>query len=61
MRFENVRDRDARFARHLDVNVAIRPRIENCGDTFVVITDQIGKLGDAGRLNGLENERHAKS
>src|SRR5437016_875080 len=58
MGFENVRDRDTRFARHVDINVAIRSRVENCGNSFVVIADEIGKFSDALGLNSLENERH---
>ena len=59
--FENVRYRDAVLARHVDVNVTVRAGIENRSDSFVVITDEIGKLGDAGRLDCLENERHPES
>src|SRR6202011_343813 len=58
---ENVRDRDACFARHLDVDVAIRARIENARDAFIVIADDVGKLRYAFGLDYLENERHAKT
>ena len=61
VRFENMRDRHARFACHLNVNVAIRSRIEHRGDAFVIVADEIRKFGNAGSLNGLENERHAQS
>ena len=37
VRFENVRDRHLRLARHVDVNVAIRAGIEDCGDPLFVI------------------------
>ena len=61
MRFEDVRDRHAGFSRHVDVNVAIWARIEHGGNAFIVVTDEIRKFGDARGLDGLENERHAKS
>ena len=61
VRFKNVGDSNARFPRHLDVNVTVRARIENRRYAFIIISDQIGKFGDAWRLNGLENERHAKT
>src|SRR6266404_4240809 len=37
MRFENVRDRYLRLTRHVDVNVAIRSRVEDRGDPLFVI------------------------
>ena len=56
--FENMRDRHPIFARHGDVNVAIRPGVENSGDPFLIIPDQVREFRDAGRLDGFENERH---
>ena len=61
VRLENMCDGHARLSRHLDVNVAVRPRIKNGRDAFVVVADEIGKFSDARRLNGFENERHAKT
>jgi len=58
MRLKNMRNRETCFARHIDVNIAVRSRIENRGDAFVIISDKIRKLGDAFGLNGFENERH---
>jgi len=56
VRFENVRDRHTVFSCHVDVNVTVRARIENCGDSFVIIAHEIGKLGNARCLNGLKNK-----
>src|SRR5438874_346748 len=58
MCLKNMRNRETCFARHIDVNIAVRSRIENRGDAFVIISDKIRKLGDAFGLNGFENERH---
>src|SRR5437762_4019674 len=58
VRFENMRNGKARFARHVDINVYIRSRIENRSDPFVIVTEQIRKFRDAFGLNGFENERH---
>jgi hypothetical protein len=59
MRFENVRDGDTGFARHVDVNVAIGTRIKNRSHAFIIIAHEIGKLGDAFGLDGFKDERHA--
>jgi len=56
-----VGDRDASFTRHLDVDIAIRARIENGRDAFVVIANNVGKLRNAFGLDCFENERHAKT
>ena len=56
MRFENVCDRDACFSRHLNVNIAVRPRIENRRDSFVIVANKVGKLGDPCGLDGFEDE-----
>ena len=61
VRFENVGDGHLRLTRHVDVNIAVRPRIENRRDAFIIIAEQIGKLGDAFGLNGFKNERHRMS
>ena len=58
MRLENVRDRKTRFPRHVDVDVAVRPRIENCTDAFVIVAQQIGKFRDAFGLDRFKDERH---
>ena len=60
MGLENVGDRDARFTRHLDVDVAIRARIENGRDAFVVIANNVGKLRNAFGLDGFEDKRHLR-
>ncbi len=54
MRLENVRDRYAGFASCIDVNVAVRARIEHGGNSFVIIADQIGKLSNAFCLDGFK-------
>ena len=61
MGLENVGNRDPSFTRHLDVDVTVRARIENGGDAFVVIADNVGKLRNAFGLDCFENERHAKT
>ena len=60
VRLENMGDSDARFPRHVDVNVAIRTWIEHRRDAFVIVADEIRELSDARRLDRLENERHSK-
>ena len=60
MRFENMRDGDARFARHLDINIDIGSRIENRCHSFVIVAEQIRKFGDAFGLNGFKDERHRR-
>ena len=46
--FENMRDRHPIFARHGDVNVAIRPGVENSGDPFLVALAE--RANDPGML-----------
>ena len=58
MRLEDMRDRKACFARHIDINIDIRSWIENRSDPFVIVTEEVGKLRDAFSLNGLKNEGH---
>ena len=58
VRFENMRDRHLRLTRHVDVNVAIRSRIEDRGDAFFVVAQKIRKLSDAFGLDRFEDERH---
>src|SRR6266404_8813697 len=58
MRFENVRDRYLRLTRHVDVNVAIRSRVEDRGDPLFVIAQKIRKLSDPFGLDRFKNERH---
>jgi hypothetical protein len=41
MRLKNMRNRETCLARHIDVNIAVRSRIENRGDAFVIISDKI--------------------
>jgi len=61
VRLENMRDRHARFPRHVNVNVAVQPRIEHRCNAFIIVAHEIGQLRDPLGLNGFENERHAKS
>src|SRR5205823_10576158 len=56
VRFENMRNGKACLARHVDINVYIRSRIENRSDPFVIVTEQVRKLCDTFGLNGFENE-----
>src|SRR4029453_17384862 len=58
MRFEDMRDGKARFARHIDINIDICSRVENRSDSFVIVTEKVRKLRNAFSLNGLKNERH---
>ena len=58
MGFENVCNSDPGLAGHIDVNVDIGARIEDSGHAFIIIADQIRKLGDTLGLNGFKNERH---
>ena len=58
MRLEDMRDGEACFARHVHINIYVRPWIENRSDPFVIVTEQIRKFRDAFGLNGFENERH---
>ena len=53
---ENVSDGQTGLARHLDVDVTVRARIENGRDAFVVIADNVGKLRNAFGLDCFENE-----
>src|SRR5438309_10542092 len=52
---ENVCDRDVLCARYLNVDLNVRSRIEDCGDTFLIISDQIRKRGQTFRLNGFKD------
>ena len=56
VRLENMCNGHARLSRHVDVNVAVRPRIEHRRHAIVVVAYEIGKFGDALCLNGLEDE-----
>ena len=60
VRFENMRNRDACFTCHVDVNVAVRARIENGGNTFIIVAQEIRQLCDAFGLNRFKDERHCK-
>src|SRR5947199_6092736 len=60
MRLKNVRDGHAGLTRRLDVNIAVRARVKHSCDSFIIIADQIGKLSNAFRLDGFENERHRR-
>ena len=53
---ENMRDRDVLRARHLNVNIHVRSRIEDGGDTFLIISNQVRKRGQAFRLNGFKDQ-----
>src|SRR5579884_945193 len=58
MCFKNMSDGHARFARQVDVNVAIRPRIENRAHALLVVADEVGNFRDAFGRDGPENQRH---
>src|SRR5436190_23217394 len=58
MRFKNVRDGHAGFARRFNVNIAVRTRIKYRCESFIIDADQIRKLSDTFSLNGFKNERH---
>ena len=52
---ENVCDRDVLCARYFNVDLNVRSRIEDCGHTFLIISDQIRKRGQTFRLNGFKD------
>src|SRR6266404_827565 len=54
VRLENVRNRDVLRARYLNVNVNVRSRIEDGGDTVFIISNQVRKRGQAFRLNSFK-------
>src|ERR1043166_3684479 len=56
MRFENMRDDDARVPRRFNVNVAISSRIKHRRYTLVIVAHEIRKLRDSFRLNCFKNE-----
>jgi hypothetical protein len=56
MRFKNVRDGHACFARRLDVNIAVRAWIKYRRNSFIIIAYKIRKFCDAFRLDGFKNE-----
>ena len=58
MRFENMRDGEAGFARHVHINIDICSGVEDCSHSFVIIADKIGKLGDPFGLDGFKYKRH---
>src|SRR5207253_9731155 len=58
MRLEDMRDGKSCFARHVDINIYIRSRIEDRSDPFVIVTEKVRKFRDAFGLDGFENERH---
>src|SRR5437667_7838556 len=58
VRLKNVSDGNFRLARHIDVNLYVRPRIKHGGYSLVVVSQKIGEFRDAFGLNGFENERH---
>jgi hypothetical protein len=60
MRLENMSDGEPCFACHLNINLDIGSRIENRSHSFVVVTKQVRKLGDAFGLNGFKNEGHRR-
>jgi hypothetical protein len=55
MRFEDMRDSEPGFACHLNINLDVGSRIENRSDSFVVVTQQVRKFGDAFGLNCFKN------
>jgi len=59
--FKNVRNRHLLLVGELQVAVNVRTRIEHCSNTFGIVADQIGKLGDTVRLNAFKNECHKGS
>ena len=56
VRLENVRDGDVFFPGELDVFLYIRSGIEDRRDPFVVIPDQVRKLGDSFGLDAFKDE-----
>ena len=60
MRLEDMRDREPRFACHLNINLNIGSRIENRSHSFVVVAKQVRKFGDAFGLDCFEDKRHAE-
>src|SRR6266404_848411 len=44
---ENVCDRDVLRPRYFNVNVNVRSWIEDCGDTVLIISNQVRKRGQA--------------
>jgi len=55
-----MRDREPRFACHLNINLNIGSRIENRSHSFVVVAKQVRKFGDALGLDCFEDKRHAE-
>ena len=56
MGLENVCDNNAGVPRRLNINVAISSRIEDRRYPFVIVADEIRKLGDSFSLNCSKNE-----
>ena len=51
VRFENVRDRNVLLARQINVNIDIGARIENGGNSFFVVTDEIRNFSQPFRFD----------
>ena len=61
VRLKNVGDGNLRLARHIDVNLYVRPRIKNRSDALVIVTEQVGEFRDAFGLDGFKNKRHDRT
>ena len=53
---ENMRNGKAGFAGDVHIHIYICSRIKNCPHSFVIVTEQIRKLGDSVGLNCFKNE-----
>ena len=56
MRLEDMRNRHTGLASCLNIDIAVRARIEHSRNSFVIIADQIRKLSNAFCLDGFKYE-----
>src|SRR6266581_7189025 len=61
VRLKNVGDGNLRLARHIDINLYVRPRIKHGGYSLVVVSQKIGEFRDAFGLDGFKNKRHDRT
>jgi hypothetical protein len=61
MGLEDVGDDEAVAPRDIEVNVDVRPRVDHGCRACGIVTDEIGRLGDAVGENLLESQRHRLS
>ena len=59
--FENMRNGNIFLPRKIEIDFHVNPRIENRGDTLLIVANQIRERGDAFCLHTLKNERHIYS